>query len=168
MGSLNFVGGGGGGSITILAKNGIVIGATGRISASGSNAGLGGGGGAGGFIILASQGSIQNNGQIFAFGGNGGNASTFQGNGGGGSGGVVHMLAPSIVGGTVYVSGGQGAANEETISQNIRIGGGGGGALAGLGGAGANVAAGTSTATAANPGDSGFFVQSLVDPTALF
>lgn len=168
MGSLNFVGGGGGGSITILAKNGIVIGATGRINASGSGGGIGGGGGAGGFVILASQGSIQNNGQINALGGNGGNASTFQGNGGGGTGGVVHMLAPSIVGGTVDVSGGQGAANEEIISQTIRIGGGGGGALAGTAGAGAGIPAGTSTATAGGAGDPGFFIQSLVDPTALF
>ncbi|RMG39274.1 MAG: hypothetical protein D6719_13715 [Candidatus Dadabacteria bacterium] len=163
---LQNIGSAGGGSFTVLAKQGIVN--AGTISADGQT--LFGGGGGGGIIILASKNSIDNTGAITAKGGNGDNSSSNQGAGGGGGGGIVHLLAPVISDtGTINVSGGlagtAGAAG--SVTANPRTGGGGGGGCGGSGGAGGQVNTAGDPGTAANGGD-GYIFKTAADPTALF
>ena len=93
-------GGNGGGCLLLLASN-IVIGASGIVSANGTNGIYAGGGGSGGYVAL-SYGTLTNTGVIRANGGsgNGGtggvnttpNAPPVDGNGNGGSSGVIRML----------------------------------------------------------------------------
>jgi hypothetical protein len=158
------VSGGGGGTFVIRAQGGIAIGATGIISADGSNGANGStstqfggtpggtGGGAGGFIILASQNNITNTGTVHANGGSGGNGVGAN-SGGGGGGGIIHLLSPNantVSGGTFTVAGG--AAGTITGASP----GGGGGACGG-GGGWQNVA-----------GSIGHLIRTQVDPSGLF
>lgn len=168
-------GGPGGGAITILAAVAIVN--NGLISANPRTIQpTGGGGGAGGIVILASRGSVTNNGTLKAEGADGGeahdaSAGSFPGGGagGGGGGGIVHLLAPVInAAGAVSVAGGLpgvGAA-PGSVTTTYRMGGGGGGACGGRGGRGGDVSG--NDPIAALPGEAGRFLQSVLDPTALF
>jgi hypothetical protein len=104
-GPFGFDGGHGGGSLTILAKDGISISGSGVILADGQEEFFGGyGGGGGGIVVLASSGSITNSGTISVTGGDGAPSNATFAAGGGGGGGIVHMLAPSITSGTVVVT----------------------------------------------------------------
>jgi hypothetical protein len=162
------IGGAGGGSLTILAKNGIVISNTGNILAAGGTPFNGGGGGAGGFIILASSGSISNEGAITASGATGGASYADAGAGGGGGGGVVHMLAPSITAGTVTVAAGSRGSNAVAVSNNTRrSGGGGGGGCGGRGGFGNDIEINNSQTTS-NASTAGLSLQTITDPVSLF
>ena len=162
------VGGAGGGSFTILAKNGIIVSDIGSISAPGASATNGGGGGAGGFIVLASSGSIVNGGLISATGGNGGASIADSAAGGGGGGGAVHLLAPTISAGTINLAAGARGNSSVAVSNNTRrSGGGAGGGCAGRGGNGNDVGVSnaqfTSTASSA-----GLTLQTITDPVSLF
>lgn len=160
-------GGAGGGSFIILAANSIIN--AGAIHASGATGGAnGGGGGGGGIVILASQTSISNTGSINANGGNGGAISTSSGPGGGGGGGVVHFLAPTIPNtGTVSITNGSGSSGGAGVSTSPRSAGGGGGASGGPGGQGGDVFTDNSAAAGVD-GSSGWFIQTLAEPTSLF
>jgi hypothetical protein len=164
-------GGGGGGSFTVLAGAGVVN--NGTIIADGESVSIGGGGGgAGGLVILASPSSVTNAaaGNIRADGGAGGDSDTNEGAGGGGGGGIVHLLAPSITDdGAISVAGGSAgtAGNSGSVTALPRAGGGGGGGCGGSGGNGGGVTDNDDPGEA-SAGGSGFSVQTLVDPTALF
>jgi len=164
-------GGGGGGSFTVLAGIGVVN--NGTIIANGESVSIGGGGGgAGGVVILASPYSVTNGaaGNIRANGGAGGDSDTNEGAGGGGGGGIVHLLAPSITNdGAISVAGGSAgtAGDFGSVIALPRAGGGGGGGCGGSGGNGGGVTDDDDPAEA-SAGGSGFSVQTLVDPTALF
>ncbi len=164
-------GGGGGGSFTVLAGAGVVN--NGTIIADGESVSIGGGGGgAGGVVILASVYSVTNGaaGDIRAEGGAGGDSDTNEGAGGGGGGGIVHLLAPSVKNdGAISVAGGSAgnAGNFGSVTALPRAGGGGGGGCGGSGGNGGGVTDDDDPA-AASAGGSGFSLQTLVDPTALF
>lgn len=140
-GSVGTFGGAGGGSFGIYSKAGITISASGVLAANAGPAGAGAGGGAGGVIVLSSREAVTNNGSISATGSDGGNAASNSASGGGGGGGVVHFIAPTIVQGTVDVSGGAGgsAAGPGTAIDDFISGGAAGGACAGLGGSGSDL-----------------------------
>ena len=165
-------GGRGGGTLTVLAQTAIVNSGSGTISANGLAGGTGAGGGAGGIVILASPGSITNNGTINAIGGAGGASDIDAGGGGGGTGGIINLLSPAVSpvgGGTVNVSGGTGGPSSLAVSGTLRQGGGGGGACGGDdgGGDGGNVAAG-SAVSPGGAGGSGDASVTQIDPTSLF
>jgi len=157
-----------------------VIGSTGLISANGEDGGEtfgseGTGGGAGGFVLLASSGSINfsSNGEVQAFGGNGGDpgsTSPAAAGGGGGAGGLIYLIAPSIdrSAGLTQVFGGLGGASlpAGSITSAPYAGGGGGGALVSAGGRGGAVQANGSS-SAGQAGQIGGVIQLNEDPTAL-
>jgi hypothetical protein len=158
-----------GGAFALYCKLGIVINASGSITANGgSSAGAvgGGGGGAGGFIFLASSGSIVNSGTISANGGDGGASSTRIGAGGGGSGGVVRAIAPVITIGTTSVTGGTAGSNLSPVTSSPRVGGSGGGGFGGDGGLGGAVSS-DNMAFPAGSGASGAVITTIADPTSL-
>jgi hypothetical protein len=160
-------GGTAGGAVAFYCRLGIIINASGSITANGGGSnGFGGGGGAGGLIVLASLGSIVNNGTISANGGNGGASSATIGTGGGGGGGLIRMLAPVITSGTTSVAGGFAGSNATAVTANPRIGGSGGGGFAADGGAGGSVL-NDNTASAASGGAAGLVITTIVDPTSL-
>jgi hypothetical protein len=159
------VGGDGGGSLVILAKGAVTIGASGVINANGGDGVSGGGGGAGGAIIIASQTSVTNNGLLSVKGGNGGASTSTAGAGGGGGGGLVHLLAPSVVQGSIVVTGGTAGSTSGAVSSTARQGGSGGGAFIGNGGNGSDVSAGN-VQSGASDGGAGSVLSSNVDPTA--
>jgi len=159
----------GGGSVCVLARNGINCSGTVRArGADGTLASAGGGGG--GIIILASPASIQINGQLVATGGAGGALLNNTGHGGGGGGGIVHLLAPAIsVSGIINVSGGSGLSTPGTASPGNRSGGGGGGGCGGSGGTGSQIINSPNNEIGpSSSGAAGHSLQTLVDPTALF
>ncbi len=168
-GTFGAPGGDGGGSFTVLAKTAIVNAAGAEIDArGGANLASGCAGGGGGIIILASPGSVTNNGSIDCRGGPGAPSGSSIAAGGGGGGGIVHILSPSIPGnGPINVTGGVGGQASGTIMAALRSGGGGGGACAGNGGSGGDVS------TTGVPGDgfsgsNGEKFFDFLDPTALF
>jgi hypothetical protein len=172
-GTLGIDGPAGGGTLVVLAKTAIVIGATGQIQANGANGNINGGGGGGGVIILASAGTITSNGTSTAIGGTGGPSDILGGAGGGGGGGLLHFIAPTVtvVGTTNSANGGAagtaGAAGSVTSSP--REGGGGGGGSIGNGGNGGNITANPGTPGTAGAGANGFLLfDSAIDPTSLF
>ncbi len=168
-GSLFGIGGDGGGTLVVLAAEGVEITATGQIVADGTAGTTGGGGGGGGVIVLASPASITSDGLLSAAGGNGGQSGSADGGGGGGGGGLIHLLSPVVaVSTTPNVKGGSGTDfSINTITNAVRAGGGGGGASAGNGGAGGDVNSNNDHAGSAN-GATGHHFITLVNPTALF
>jgi hypothetical protein len=168
----------GGGSLTVLAKTGIVIAAGASITARGSDAGVtqptaagGAGGGGGGVIILASRGSIAQHGTIDASGGAGAPSTPASAHGGGGGGGIIHLLAPAIdvSGGTLRVNGGSIGSISGPITETLRSGGQGGGGSGGIGGNGGIASAGPNhTPWSGESGQPGYALQSRLDPTSLF
>lgn len=179
-GSANIVGGHGGGTLVILAKAGIQISAGASILCDGGSVAEGAGGGAGGVIVLVSPASITHSGSIDVSGGNGGASTNWNsvgyGAGGGGGGGFAHLVSPVINdgSGTVIVAGGAAGVDGQPNSIGpvpIWQGGGGGGACLGDGGNGGAVVVGQTglgTPTAAQPGATGAYLQTLADPTPLF
>lgn len=166
-------GGDGGGAFTILAAQPITN--DGSINADGESApDGGGGGGGGGGIVLASAVRVINTSvaSISANGGNGGAATSQAAPGGGGGGGIVHMIAPEVDnnGGTSVGNGAAGAdGGANSITNDTRAAGGGGGASAGNGGNGGDIGEGVNpTPGSGTDGTSGFSLETLVDPTALF
>lgn len=166
-------GGDGGGGFSVLAAQPITN--NGEINADGEDApDGGGGGGGGGGVVLASAIQVINTSiaQISANGGSGGGATDEAAPGGGGGGGIVKLLAPAITNdGATSVSSGSagadGAAN--SINDAVRVAGGGGGASAGNGGRGGDIPEGSNpTPGSGVGGTSGFVIEELVDPTALF
>lgn len=172
-------GGAGGGTLTIRA--GGVLSVAGAITADGGDAtavtgndptdeAQGAGGGAGGIIILASQTQINASaGTLNARGGDGsdaeyGDASTGSGGGGGGGGGLVHLLAPVISSGTVNLAGGLGGTDDPSADPTRWNGGGAGGAMGGNGGNSRE----DSPVQTTDPGGTGVFITSQLDPTSLF
>lgn len=151
----------GGGGLTIRAKG--IVSIAGSILADGENGatgvqGGGGGGGSGGFIIIMSKTSISNTGALAVRGGNGGNATQSSGalmraGGSGGGGGIVHMIAPTLSSGTIYLNGG--AAGADVAGGSSGVDGRGGG---GLGGNGGNPAL---DAVGAFPGEPGILLQTF-------
>lgn len=159
----------GGGSLVLIAKQGIVN--AGTIQANGGETGCGNGAGnggaGGGIVVLASSTSIVNSGSVQARGGNGQSSDTHNGPGGGGGGGIIHLLSPTITAGTLSVPGGMPGPQAAAIpALNTRVGGSGGGASAGDGGAGGQVNI-NGTFGAAVVGGAGVVFQTLADPTAL-
>ena len=157
-----------GGGIAILSTGPVAITGNGSIRASGLDGSLYGtfgvGSGSilypaspGGIVTLGSKASITNAGSIIANGGRGADGDGYWGAGGGGGGGIVHFFAPSIVSGTVDVSGGVGAIHGGTFSFVV------GGACGGSGG---------SSNTAGQPGGPGgtgqVFKTITSEPAALF
>lgn len=157
--------GSGGGAVALYCKQGITIGTTGLLNASGGSATFGGGG-SGGLIVLASLTSVNNLGQIHASGGNGGSSNQDCGAGGGGGGGIIHFLSPSNTQGSTFVSGGAAGSNATTVTSNPRMGGGAGGSFGGAGGSGGSVLA-DNTAYAAGSGLVGQVLITTADPTSL-
>ncbi len=162
-------GGAGGGTLTVLCRGSITN--NGSIKADGGSTNAGGGGGAGGIIILASLerialtiGSL-----ISVSGAPGGSATLSSGPGGGGSGGLVHLVSPSIENGGSVISGGGTAGEIEGIrvTSTRRSGGGAGGSLAGSGGAGGSVRQNDNPPNEAEDGDDGSLFETLADPTSL-
>ncbi len=151
----------GGGGLTIRAKG--IISIAGSILADGENGatgvqGAGGGGGSGGFIIIMSKMSISNTGAIAVRGGNGGNATQSSGGlmragGSGGGGGIVHMIAPTLSSGTIYLNGG--AAGADIAGGASTVDGRGGGGLGGNGGTAALDSVG------GFPGEAGILLQTV-------
>ncbi len=163
----------GGGSLLVLAKDGIEN--NGAIQAdgqSGNAEGAGGGGGGGGVVILASMTSVINSGtgMITARGGDGEDGDTDEAPSGGGGGGIIHLLAPEIVndGGT-DVSAGSVGDNWVQVTAMAPRAGGGGGAAAGRGGSGVMLMSdGMPSATGMTEATDGFVFESDFDPTSLF
>ncbi len=169
--------GDGGGSLTILCKDGVVFGAGGRIFANGGDADdyitppptgttlAGSGGGGGGFVLIVSQGNITipSANSIEVTGGDGGdanNGATIDDSGGaGGGGGIVHFIAPnanSINNNRVLASGGvPGADGGDPVLDGVTGNGGGG-----LGGAGGTGGDGNSTSSTA--GQPGYVIKSQI------
>lgn len=121
--------------------------------------------------MLASQTGITNSGLLDARGGPGGqriSSGSGSAEGGGGGGGIVHLLAPSVVAGTIDVSGGAAGSNGGlgTVAGSPNSGGGGGGASGGRSGNGAGLN-GTTPLGNATAGDPGHAITSLLDPTSL-
>ncbi|MBK8269639.1 MAG: hypothetical protein IPK83_15610 [Planctomycetes bacterium] len=164
----------GGGSVVIIARDGILN--HGTILAEGQNGeaesgnDLGGGGG-GGVIIMASTTMISNDGSISASGGNGADSDSNNGPSGGGGGGIVHMIAPEISNdGESVANGGSAGSNETPITDNtMRWAGGGGGSGGGVGGRGGSIPAGDGpvVAGAATAGNAGFVFESQQDPQTI-
>ena len=158
-----------GGGIAVLSTGPISITGNGSISAPGLDKSPVGPGGIpfpatpGGIVILGSRASITNAGGIIANGGKGADGNISWGGGGGGGGGIVHFLAPSIVSGTVDVSGGSGGQNS-TGTDGLDMGG---GAMGGsCGGSGGNAGY---LNFAAGPGGTGqVFTTITSEPAALF
>jgi hypothetical protein len=167
-------GGEGGGGVSVYVKGSITVQAGASINVNGSNGvntsanGVGAGGGAGGVIVLASQGTITNNGSIRANGGSGANGAnnsgTGEGGGGGGGGGIVLLITQSAVtgSGTAQVNGGAAGNNSLPLGASTTImSGGGGGACGGDGG---NGGGGTnSNFTAATVGGQGYAITLVVN-----
>ena len=169
-GNLN---GHGGGTLVIVARDGIVN--LGEILADGGsdsyNEGTGGAGG--GVVILASATSIDNaSGVVSADGGAGGDSGMGLGPGGGGGGGIIHLLAPNIVGAANATALGGGPGETGTAGSIVtfyRGGGNAGGASCGGGGNGGQVSAGaTASPSDAGGGGPGCVLQTVADPTSLF
>jgi hypothetical protein len=162
------VGGAGGGSFTILAKNGIIVSDIGSIRAPGASSANGGGGGAGGFVVLASSGSIVNGGLISAIGGDGGASFADSAAGGGGGGGAVHLLAPTISAGIISVAAGARGSSSVPVSKTTRrAGGGAGGGCGGRGGNGNDLGVSNLQVTGA-ASTAGLTLQTITDPVSLF
>ena len=156
-----------GGGIVILSTGSITITGTGSIRAPGLDGSLYGtfgvGSGsilyaasAGGIVTLGSRASITNAGSIIANGGAGADGDGYWGAGGGGGGGIVHFFAPTIVSGTVNVSGGTGASHGGTYTFVA------GGACGGSGGS-SNTAG-----TPAGPGGTGQVFTTVTSEPATF
>ncbi|MEO0459983.1 MAG: hypothetical protein AAF219_03995 [Myxococcota bacterium] len=146
----------GGGSLQI--RCGGEIRNPGRIEVNGSTGtiliGSSGGGGGGGAVLLASGIAVDGGGgEIEAVGANGQDGSDQYGAAGGGGGGFVHLIAPSVVEGSVNVSGGDPGAAASWTSTVRWTGGSGGGGSAGNGGRGGGNEDGT--VLAATPGSDG-------------
>lgn len=162
-GSLGGEGGAGGGSLALLCKQGITILGAGAVLADGSDGSAGSGGGSGGLIVLATNGTILNQGTLRAKGGSGGTTSTTSGSGGGGSGGIINMVASSIQNtGGLIVTGGAGAPAAGSITGLWRSGGGAGGSPGGIGGNGGTVTNSSNTSTAGGNGSNGQVFQTTV------
>jgi hypothetical protein len=157
-----------GGGIVILSTGPITISGNGSIRAPGLDGSLNGtvgvgsgrvlyGASPGGIVTLGSRASITNAGSIVANGGKGADGDSYWGAGGGGGGGIVHFFAPSVVTGTVDVSGGTGARHGGTSAFVT------GAACGGSGG---------SSNKAGNPGGSGgtgqVFTTISSEPAPLF
>ena len=156
-----------GSTVKIYCRGQIINTATGAIDSSAPSANAGSGGGSGGFIVLASQTGVINEGSITATGGNGGNSSTSIGSGGGGGGGIIHLIAPTVSGsGNTVVTGGSAGSNATSATTDPRRGGGGGGSLGGTGGSGGSVQLNNSV-TAAGNGGAGHAIETELDPTNL-
>jgi hypothetical protein len=155
----------GGGVFRILASGTITIASGGAIVAdgvAGEDATFSlpsGGGGAGGIVIVAASTSIINSGRISASGAAGGNGSAAdsRASSGGGGGGIIHLLAPSITGGTLQASGGAGGTGGTGLSNA----GGGGGACGGNGGD-------WGASTGVNGSDGHSYVTIIANPATLF
>lgn len=183
------VGAQGGGSLVVLAANGITV--NGTVTANGAPAGTpGAGGGGGGIIVMASQTAINvaASAAITVIGGAGGSSSTGLGGelvevpGGGGGGGIIHFIAPALsVAGAFNLSGGAGsAAGNGFVFDGVSVNaGGGGGGSAGAGGNGANMTIGVADSGpqigtrnvvigAAGAGEVGELFQRVANPNALF
>jgi hypothetical protein len=120
--------------------------------------------------VLASKSVIYDYGTLQAKGGDGVDGDANVPSGAGASGGIVHLIAPTIsVPGTIDVRAGTGGAagGPGTITAAHRIGGCSGGALGGNGGYGASVATDGSY-SAPGDGTSIGALYSFVDPTTLF
>jgi len=163
-GSLGGEGGVGGGSFALLCKQGITVSSSGVITLDGASGVAGGGGGAGGLVVLATNGTLANQGNIRARGGVGGATSNVSAGGGGGGGGIVNLVAALIQNtGTISVSGGIGAAAGSLPGGlSWRSGGGAGGSLGGVGGNGGNVINSSNTSTVGNNGANGQTFQTTV------
>jgi len=162
-GSLAGEGGSGGGSLALLCKQGIIVLAAGVVNVDGAAGNAGAGGGSGGLAILATNGTILNQGTIRARGGAGGALSNTSGAGGGGGGGIINLVASSIqITGGLLVTGGTGAVAGGPISGVYRSGGGAGGSLGGVGGNGGSVSNTSNTSTAGANGANGQAFQTTV------
>lgn len=167
------LGANGGGSLLVLAFEGIENnGAINADGQSGNDPAAGGGGGGGGIVILASANNITNaaSAEITARGGAGEDGDTDESPSGGGGGGIIHLLAPEIVNeGTTDVSPGEVGGNWVQVTTSNRRAGGGGGASGGRGGSGVLLMDdGMPSETGLTEATSGFVFQSEFDPTALF
>lgn len=168
----NNINGHGGGTFVVIARGAIINAGT-ILAAGGSdplNQGTGGAGG--GIVILASASSVNNaSGYVSATGGAGGPSGTGTGAGGGGAGGIVHFLAPSIVGiaNAVAPGGSAGATGAAgSIVTYYRGGGNSGGASCGWGGNGGHISAGpTATPSPASDGGPGCVFETVTDPASL-
>ncbi len=170
------IGGSGGGTITLLCKEGITV--SGTINVSGENmaslTASGSGGGGGGIVILATPENITISGVIIATGGTGADAGfnitngVLAGGGGGGGGGLVHALYGGTFTntGTAFVTGGTGGASDNSSIGIPVVGGGGGGGSYGNGGRGGQCADGTQSA--GSNGSNGALITTNSDPTSLF
>jgi hypothetical protein len=161
----------GGGSLLVLAMEGIEN--TGTIQADGQSGNDplgGGGGGGGGMVILASMTSVTNSGMITARGGDGEEGDTDESPSGGGGGGIIHLLAPEIDNtGATDVSAGSVGDNWVEVTSGTPRAGGGGGASAGRGGSGVMLMDdGMPSATGMTEATNGFVFESDFDPTSLF
>lgn len=172
----------GGGSVVLLAGEGIRIDGTisaqgGGTQGSGSCSACSGGGG--GIVIVASRGSIVTapDALIDVRGGSGGDTevrleslgtspAVAMAAGGGGGGGCVHLFAPDITHeGSINLEGGEPGTNTFPGSlPDRRIGGGGGGGSCGDGGAGARLISGM----VAGAGAPGWYFRTEANPSALF
>jgi hypothetical protein len=156
-------GGRGGGTLTVLA--GTLIRNTGLISANGESSNYCAGGGAGGVVVLASATSVEP-GSIEAKGGGGGNVfSNLCSGGGGGGGGLIHVVAPSVAGGTFVVTAGSGGTSTLAARAAVASSGGNGGACGGYGGVGGTLAA---TLTSGTMGGQGQWFATQANPAFLF
>ncbi|MFH1004832.1 MAG: hypothetical protein V1781_04990, partial [Bacteroidota bacterium] len=116
-------GGSGGGKISLISANTIIISGGATLSANGkngynSNAGGGGGGGAGGSIYICTN-ALSGSGNIVSNGGNGAGNQP----GGGGGGGRIAIYGINTLSGTVTVNGGTGynSGNVGTIYSSTPI-----------------------------------------------
>jgi hypothetical protein len=165
-------GGEGGGSLVVLCRTAIVNGVSGAIVLNGNPGGtMGGGGGGGGVLVLASPGSITNDGALAADGGIGGDSAQNAGAGGGGGGGIVHTITPAGVVDSGFITASPGAPGisgaPASVSDAIRSGGGAGGDGAGDGGDGGGVSA-ADDPLPAESGTVGHVLDTQADPTPLF
>lgn len=175
----------GGGTLLVLARGRILN--NGLINGDGAEAT----GAGGGIIVLASVTEVINGAQgiIAARGANGipatggGTGFPMRTAGGGGGGGIVRLLAPVVLNsGNITVAGGPGAAALPTLVNRavgeLILGGFGGAASFGNGGRSGdalinaaqngNANARNVTLNAGEPGATGFFEATQVDPSALF
>jgi hypothetical protein len=165
-------GGYGGGALVILAQGTFTN--NGVIEANGNSGSGNAGSGAGGIIIIASRTRIDNTaGTIEARGADSRDMDGVElvalGSGGGGGGGIVHLLAPTVMEGTVDVSGGNPGAINPSVSAALHVGGGGGGACGGSGGSGGRVPAGDPTSPEqGTAGGAGYVIVEEFDPTCMF
>lgn len=169
-GAGGFLGGPGGGTLTVLCKGAITN--QGMIKARGYSQvfAFGDGGGGGGVVILASRTSVTHasNGIVDVQGGNGGDSYAGAAAGGGGGGGWTHFIAPVInSNGVIFESGGSAGFGDAAASNSRRFGGGAGGAGYGPGGAGGTVATNGTSGNGVK-GSSGIALETLADPTSLF